>query len=90
MRVAMKITRNGETIFGDVKEFDTAWEANMWHNRTIADSFGDDLNKVRARHTNETVLFNGELDIVEQHLRSDYTTTGGVGYIVMFELLEES
>ena len=90
MRVAMKITRNGETIFDDVKEFDTAWEASMWCARNTRDSFGDDLDKVRARHTNETVMFNSELDVVEQHQRSDYTTTDGVGYIVMIELLEES
>ena len=90
IKVKMKITRNGETIFDDVKEFDTAWEASMWCTRSTTDSFGDDLNKVRVRQTNETVIFNSELDVAEQHQRSDYTTSEGAGYIVMIEYFEES
>lgn len=89
MRVKMKITRNGETIFDDVKEFDTAWEASTWCTRSTTDSFGDDLDKVRVRHTNETVFFNSELDIVEQHQKSDYTTSEGVGYIVTIGYFDE-
>ena len=89
VKVAMKITRNGETIFEDVKEFDTAWEASMWCTRSTADSFGDYLNKVRVRQSNETVMFNSELDVAEQHQRSDYTTSEGVGYIVMIGYFTE-
>lgn len=89
IKVKMKIIRNGETIFADVKEFDTAWEASMWCTRSTTDSFGDDLNKVRVRHTNETVIFNSELDVVEQHQVSDYTTSEGIGYIVTIGYFDE-
>lgn len=90
MRVTMKITRNGETIFDEVKEFDTPWEANSWCTRNVANMFGDDLDKVRVRHTNETVRFDSKLDVVEQQQLSDYTTIEGVGYATMIDLFEES
>ena len=90
MIVTMKITRNGEAIFGGIMKFDTEWEANTWCTSQITDLFGDDLDKVRVRQTNETVKFNSKLDVVEQHQKSDYTTTDGVDYMVMTELLEES
>ena len=89
VKVKMKITRNGETIFDDVESFDTAWEASMWCTRSTADSFGDDLNKVRVRHTSETVIFNSELDVVEQRQVSDYTTSEGVVYIVAIGYFDE-
>lgn len=90
MKIAMRITRNGETIFDEVKVFDTGWEANSWHTRSMANLFGDDLDKVRVRQTSETVRFNSELDVVEQKQRSDYTTSDGVEYTTTIELFEES
>ena len=90
MRVTMIIKKNGETIFKDVKQFDTAWEASMWCTRSTTDSFGDDLNKVRVRQTSETVMFDSDLDVAEQHQRSEYTTSEGVVYIVIIEYFEES
>ena len=89
IKVKMKITKNGKTIFDDVKRFDTAWEASMWCTRSTTDSFGDDLNKVRVRRTKETVMFDSELDVAEQYQRSDYTTSEGMEYIVIIGYFDE-